>query len=218
MHEPYVLSATTKHTATFIFLHGLGDTGKGWCSTFELIREPHVKYVFPNAPIKPVTLNAGMQMPAWFDIYGLTENVKTDEHGLKMSTQIIHRLIDQEISAGINRVAIGGFSQGGALALYSALTHPRKPLRGVLALSSWLVLYKEIQKINFSSDQLEMPILMCHGDDDNIVPLKSGRDSSEFLKSKGFKNTEFKIFADIGHGSNDAEISYVKQFMDKLLA
>ncbi|EAW86746.1 lysophospholipase I, isoform CRA_d, partial [Homo sapiens] len=116
---PAIVPAARKATAAVIFLHGLGDTG----------------------PVRPVTLNMNVAMPSWFDIIGLSPDSQEDESGIKQAAENIKALIDQEVKNGIpsNRIILGGFSQGGALSLYTALTTQQK-LAGVTALSCWLPL------------------------------------------------------------------------------
>lgn len=115
----------------------------GWATTVGALRTPNMKVICPTAPTMPVSLNAGFRMPSWFDLRTLDITGPEDEEGIKKATQNVHEWINGEIAAGIaaNRIILGGFSQGGALALYSALTFPQ-PLAGVMALSCWLPLYK----------------------------------------------------------------------------
>ncbi|KAL7078680.1 hypothetical protein ACQ4LE_002046 [Meloidogyne hapla] len=118
---PIIIRSVEKHTATLIFFHGLGDQGDGWSSIFkEEMRVPYIKYIFPNAQSRPVTLNFGMRMPAWYDILGLTANSSEDDQGIELAKNYVHGLISKEIDEGISskRIVIGGFSMGGALALY----------------------------------------------------------------------------------------------------
>ncbi|KAJ8924544.1 hypothetical protein NQ315_000692 [Exocentrus adspersus] len=212
---PVVLAATAKHTATLIFLHGLGDTGQGWASAMGALRPPHVKVICPTAPTMPVTLNAGFRMPSWFDLRTLDESGPEDEQGIKSATKQIHTLIENEVSAGISpeRILVGGFSQGGALALYSALTYPQK-LAGVVALSAWLPLGKSFPVSKKTSDTL--PIFQCHGDCDPVVPYKWGQMTASVLKSM-LKNVEFKTYRGLMHTSSDEELRDIKQFIDKYL-
>ncbi|KAJ8964205.1 hypothetical protein NQ317_014913 [Molorchus minor] len=190
MAAPVILPATVKHTATLIFLHGLGDTGQGWASAMGALRQPHVKVICPTAPTMPVTLNAGYRMPSWFDLKTL------DESGQKMS---------KKESSWVD------FHREGALALYTALTYPQK-FAGVAALSCWLPLSKSFPAAMKTSDNL--PILQCHGDCDPIVSYKLGQMTASALKSM-LKDVEFKTYEGLTHSSSDAELRDVKAFIDK---
>ncbi|KAJ7326562.1 acyl-protein thioesterase [Desmophyllum pertusum] len=191
--HPVIVQATAKHTASLIFLHGLGDTGHGWSAGFEEIKMPHVKYICPNAPTNAVTLNHGFKMPSWFDIKSLQFS-EEDEAGIKDSAVKIKAIIEEEIKNGIpsNRIVLGGFSQGGALALYTAFTM-EKPLAGILALSSWLPLHQSFpQALKGNKD---IPILQCHGTIDPVVNVTFGEMTATVL-SKLCSNTSFRNTAD----------------------
>lgn len=215
MSSPVVISASAKHTATVIFLHGLGDTGHGWASAMASIKSPHIKYVCPTAPTIPVTLNAGCRMPSWFDIMALDIKGPEDADGIRRAAETVQQLIEQEEKNGIasNRIILGGFSQGGALALYTALRF-QKPLAGIIALSSWLPLNSEFPAAAVGN--LETPILQCHGDMDPIVPIQWGQATAEILKTF-VKSTTFKKYSGMSHCSCDEEMSDVKDFIDKHL-
>ncbi|XP_074032944.1 acyl-protein thioesterase 1 [Leptinotarsa decemlineata] len=214
---PVVILATAKHTATLIFLHGLGDTGQGWASAMAAIKPPHVKVICPTAPTMPVTLNAGFRMPSWFDLKSLDESGQEDEPGIKNAAKQIHSLIEKEESAGIpsNRVLLGGFSMGGALAIYSSLTYP-KPLAGVVGLSCWLPLNKSFPQAMKSGDSL--PILQCHGDCDPVVPVKWGQMTASLLKTFLHNSTEFKLYRGLMHTSSEEELEDIRQFVSKHLS
>eukprot|EP00058_Branchiostoma_floridae_P020878 XP_002606368.1 hypothetical protein BRAFLDRAFT_57283 [Branchiostoma floridae] len=179
--DPVTVSASGKHTATVIFLHGLGDTGHGWSYALSEIRQPHIKYICPTAPVQ------GM--------------------------------VEEEEKGGIpsNRIVLGGFSQGGALALYAAFTL-EKPLAGMVALSSWLPLHEsfpDAMKVNNES-----PILQCHGDMDPVVPYKFGQMTKSVL-SKMCSNYTFNTYPGMMHSSSakasQTEMQDVKEFLDKVL-
>lgn len=212
---PVIVQATAKHTASLIFLHGLGDTGHGWGAAFEEIRMPHVKYIFPNAPTNPVTLNAGYKMPSWFDIMSLNFSGKEDEKGIKDGAVQIRSIIEEEAKLGIpsDRIVLGGFSQGGALALYTALTM-EKPLAGILALSSWLPLHKSFpQAVKGNKD---VPILQCHGNGDPVVNIKFGEMTAAVLSSFASKH-EFKEYPGLAHSSSPQEMRDVKEWTNTVL-
>jgi len=210
--NPIILESTTKHTSTLIFLHGLGDTGHGWSSAVASIRPSHMKVICPTAPTMPVTMNAGFQMPSWFDLRTLDISGPEDEEGIKRATNNIHQIIDKEISNGIesNRILVGGFSQGGALALYSALTFT-KPLGGIIALSCWLPMHKQFPGYNVQS--AELPIFQAHGDFDPVLPYKFGQLSASVLKTV-LKNTQFKTYNGLSHSSSEQELQDIRAFID----
>ncbi|XP_046992952.1 acyl-protein thioesterase 1 [Schistocerca americana] len=213
--SPVIIAATAKHTATVIFLHGLGDTGHGWATGMGAIRSPHVKVICPTAPTMPVTLNGGFRMPSWFDLRTLDANGPEDEEGIKRATELVHGMIEQEVKAGIpsNRIVLGGFSQGGALALYSALKFP-KPLAGVIALSCWLPLHKQFPAAAVANK--DIPYIQCHGDCDPIVPYKWGQMTASLLK-QFLRQIEFKTYRGMMHSSSDEEILDLKAFLEKVI-
>ncbi|GAU99430.1 hypothetical protein RvY_10435 [Ramazzottius varieornatus] len=208
----YITNPTGKHTGTVIFFHGLGDTGAGWSAAMEEIREPHIKYICPTALPMPVTLNGGMRMPSWFDLFNLQIGGKEDTEGIKkVVKEIVSEMVAEEEADGIpsNRVLIGGFSQGGALALYAALTLQR-PLAGAMALSSWLPLAGDFPKV--ASANKDIPILLCHGDSDSLVSPDIGRLTKE--KMGAFvPNITAKIYRGLGHSSSPEEMRDVKAFI-----
>uniref|UniRef100_A0A8D9ABH2 palmitoyl-protein hydrolase n=2 Tax=Cacopsylla melanoneura TaxID=428564 RepID=A0A8D9ABH2_9HEMI len=213
MAAPVVIEANSKQTSSLIFLHGLGDTGHGWASSMAELKPPHTKVICPTADTMPVTLNGGYPMPSWFDLISLDVNAKEDEEGIKRAAQKVHSLIDKEVSSGIpsDRIVIGGFSQGGALALYSALTYPKK-LAGVVALSCWLPMHKTFPAAATGNPNINTPFLQCHGDCDPIVPYMWGQLTSSLLK--GFvKNVTFNTYQGLQHSSNSEEIDDIRNFV-----
>uniref|UniRef100_A0A2K6GKB7 palmitoyl-protein hydrolase n=1 Tax=Propithecus coquereli TaxID=379532 RepID=A0A2K6GKB7_PROCO len=141
------VSGAERETAAVIFLHGLGDTGivALWLS----LPRPRI----------PVTLNMKMVMPSWFDLMGLSPDAPEDEAGIKKAAENIKALIEHEMKNGIpaNRIVLGGFSQGGALSLYTALTCPH-PLAGIVALSCWLPLHRAFPQVSVPRDPLSCPL------------------------------------------------------------
>ncbi|KAF9419027.1 hypothetical protein HW555_004354 [Spodoptera exigua] len=204
--NPVIIAATAKQTASLIFLHGLGDTGHGWANTIAAIRGPHVKVICPTAATMPVTLNAGFRMPSWFDLRTLDATAPEDEEGILRATE----------HAGIlpGRILLGGFSQGGALALHAGLTYP-EPLAGIMSLSCWLPRHAHFpDAVKTSKDIL---IFQAHGDCDPVVPFKWGQMTASFLKTF-MKNVEFTTYQGLTHSSSDAELKDMKAFIEKTLA
>ncbi|CAL8293647.1 unnamed protein product [Lota lota] len=216
---PAVVPAARKATAAVIFLHGLGDTGHGWASAFTGIKTPHVKYICPHAPTIPVSLNMRMSMPAWFDIYSLNHDADEDASGIKRASENIKALIDHEVKNGIpsHRIILGGFSQGGALSLYTALTSQHK-LAGVIALSCWLPLRNSFPQASACGANADVALLQCHGDADGIVPVHFGRQSVEKMKSLiNPANITFKTYRGLAHDACPEEMVEVKRFIEKQL-
>lgn len=219
LDEAATVSGSEKETAALIFLHGLGDTGYGWASTLSNLELPYVKIICPHAPSIPVTLNMGALMPAWFDLKGLNPQTEEDEAGIKKAAESIKAIIEHEAKNGIppHRVIIGGFSQGGALSLYTALTSQLQ-VAGVVALSCWLPLHKAFLANQASSGNRNIPILQCHGDSDPMVPIAFGEMTSRLLKN--VVNPElvsFKTFSNLMHTSSDQEMKEVKKFIEQYL-
>jgi len=220
MTSPIIIQPTIKQTATLIFLHGLGDTGHGWSYAFREIKKPHIKYIFPTAPVRSVTLNMGMQMNAWFDLLDLAPGSKQDEEGIKQSSQTLLSLVEDEIKNGIpsDRIIIGGFSQGGATALYTAASSPLK-FGGVLALSTWLPLHERLSTfLDKSPEKFKTPVLQCHGDADPLIPNIWAASSSQMLQSVGFSDVKFKTYQGLGHSSTEEEMDDVKDFINKVVS
>ncbi|VVC86717.1 acyl-protein thioesterase 1 [Leptidea sinapis] len=213
--NPVIIASTAKQTATLIFFHGLGDTGHGWASTIAALRGPHIKVLCPTASPIPVTLNAGFRMPSWFDLRTLDATAPEDEEGILRATSLVHGLISDEVKAGIpaNRIVLGGFSQGGALALHSALTYPES-VAGVMALSCWLPRHAHFP--NAVKAPKDLPIFQAHGDCDPVVPYKWGQMTASFLKTF-MTNMEFNTYQGLSHSSSEAELKDMKAFIEKRL-
>ncbi|KAI9190058.1 hypothetical protein H9P43_001491 [Blastocladiella emersonii ATCC 22665] len=215
-----VHAAKGKHTATVVFLHGLGDSGHGWSDIAPMLAGalPHVKFIFPHAPVQPVTLNMGYKMPSWYDIYSLADrDGKVDEAGIAASAAKVNDLIKNEIEVhGIpsERIVVGGFSQGAALSLTTLTTSAHK-LGGVVAMSGYYPLLQQFDKI-FNAANQETKVLMCHGTSDEVVQFQWGEKSRDFLAGKGYK-IDFKSYSGLGHSANDQELMDVAMFLRNAL-
>ena len=155
-------------------------------------------------------------MPAWFDLFSLDPTGQEDESGIEKSKKAITKLIEDEINNGIDpsRIVLGGFSQGGALSLYTGLTGKYK-LAGIVALSCWLPLHKSFPGA-LNSNNAEVPIMQAHGDCDPVVPYRWGQQTSTAVK--GFvKNHDFKTYKGLSHSSGAAEMQDVQQFLKSRL-
>ncbi|KAF7302126.1 Phospholipase/carboxylesterase [Mycena indigotica] len=186
-----VVPALSKHTATVIFVHGLGDSGLGWQPVAEMLNKelPQVKWVLPNAPTMPVTANGGMVMPSWFDILSFGFDSKEDREGMLKTVYSLNQLISAEVDAGIpaNRIVLGGFSQGAAMTLLTGLTGERK-LAGLAVLSGWLPLRANFKSM-VSDHAKSYPIFWGHGAADPLVRHDLAVKSVDFLRESIGLNT-----------------------------
>ncbi|PVU85743.1 hypothetical protein BB560_006922 [Smittium megazygosporum] len=210
--------ALKKHTATVIFMHGLGDSGNGWAPISDILGEklPHVKFIFPHAPVKPVTLNYGMEMPAWYDIFSLSRFEKEDEEGLLQSLGLVKTLINNEVDMGTpsSRIAVCGFSQGAAMAYITGLTFETK-LAGIVALSGYLPIHDTVFRMATDANK-PTKIFVGHGTDDPVVRYELSTLSVNELKKENY-NVEFKTYVGLEHSSCPQEILDLCEFLSKNL-
>ncbi|MDH4124145.1 MAG: alpha/beta hydrolase [Gammaproteobacteria bacterium] len=177
-----------------IWLHGLGADGHDFEPIVAELRLPadlSLRFVFPHAPLRPVTINGGMSMRAWYDILSLERGGPSDDDGIRASAAILDELIAREIQRGIaaHRIVVAGFSQGGAIALHAGL-RCKVRLAGIMALSSYLPISASFQReVVEASDggHRDVPVFMAHGSLDPMLPMALGRDSAKLLIANGFK-------------------------------
>ncbi|HEX6994840.1 MAG TPA: alpha/beta fold hydrolase [Gammaproteobacteria bacterium] len=169
-----------------IWLHGLGADGHDFEPIVDELGLAEVRFVFPHAPVMPVTINGGLPMRAWFDIVGLDFDSPQDADGIRRSAAAVSALIDAEIGRGVasERIVLAGFSQGGAIALHAALREPRA-LGGVIALSTFLPLADTLAAEKCEANA-HIPILMAHGDADPVIPIRMAERSRERLEREGY--------------------------------
>ena len=170
-----------------VWLHGLGADGHDFEPIVPELKSGFpVRFVFPHAPVRPVTINGGMAMRAWYDILGFDHHAKEDAAGIRASAIAVGQLIEREVERGIpsERIVLAGFSQGGAIALHAALREPR-PLAGVLALSTYLPLATSLASER-SPANAGVPIFMAHGTSDSVLPLSLGESSRRALEVLGY--------------------------------
>lgn len=204
--------------ATVIMLHGLGDTGKGWSDIVPGLQVPRgkaIRFIFPHAPVMPVSINNGMTMPAWYDIKAANLNDRADIAGVRRSQAAVEALIAREASRGVlaSRIVLGGFSQGGAIALYAGLRYPHT-LAGVIALSTYLIdgagLATEGSVANRAT-----PIFMAHGLYDPVVQLAWAESSRKALEAMHYP-VEWHSYP-MEHSANMEEVVAVGAFLRKVL-
>lgn len=207
-------SESERHTATFIGpMHGLGDTNMGWVDVAGHLHTqlPYIKFVLPNAPTAPVTLNGGMPMPSWYDITSLTDRAGQLCHGIEESRATITALIEEEIAGGIpiDRIVVGGFSQGGALALYSGLQYPGR-LAGVCVMSGYLA---RAEAFTLAPEAAATPVAHFHGAADPTVRIEWARESGTRLRALGVLEYTLSEYEELGHSASLEEMNDVEAWL-----
>lgn len=171
-----------------VWLHGLGADGNDFVPIASELELPcPTRFVFPHAPVRPVTINGGMRMRAWYDIRSFAPDAPEDEAGIDESAAALSRLVEREVGRGLSseRVVVAGFSQGGAVALHAGLRAKRR-LGGILALSTYLAVAYRLDDERAPAS-LEAPIWMGHGLDDPIVAVVLAEHSRDRLVASGYE-------------------------------
>jgi phospholipase/carboxylesterase len=186
--EVVELQTTPNPPATVIWLHGLGADGYDFVPVvreLESLGAPPARYVFPHAPMMPVTINGGYVMRAWYDILGTDLERREDESGIRASQAAVERLIEREVARGTPpaRIVLAGFSQGGAITLQTGLRRPQ-PLAGLIALSCYLPLADRFEAERHPASA-RVPIFLAHGNADPIVPIARGAAARDRLVALG---------------------------------
>lgn len=188
--ETVEIAATSAHKYSVIWLHGLGADGHDFeniVPELHLTQSPHIKFIFPHAPIQKITINNGAQMRAWYDILRL-DNLEreVDVAGIERSAQQVNQLIQKEIDSGIaaKNILLVGFSQGGVLALHTGLRFNQQ-LAGIVALSAYLPTLDSLPNQRAGANN-HTPIFMAHGIIDSIVAIETGKAAFDGLKALGY--------------------------------
>ena len=230
-HETDMISFVPQraHTGTVIFAHGLGDTAAGWADAIAMIAQrpglSHVRFVLPTAPTQPVTLNMGMQMPSWYDIHGLAERADETCDGLDESQATIEAILRREASehgVPFSRIVLGGFSQGGALALWTGLQQQKQGasasaegtgtrLAGVLCMSGYLP-----RAHAFKCDDNPPQVLICHGDADPMVKFQYAEATRDQLAAAAV-DVLFETYRGMEHCACREEIDDVGRWLEARL-
>jgi phospholipase/carboxylesterase len=196
--------------AAVIWLHGLGADGHDFEPIVpELELAQPVRFIFPHAPVRPVTINQGMRMRAWYDIFQFGGGPE-DEAGIRASQKMVEALIEKESG---KKIVLAGFSQGGAIVLQTALRHPGR-LAGVLALSTYLPLAGTLAKERSEASR-ELPIFMAHGQFDDIIPMRRAEASRDALTALGYK-VDWHTYP-MPHSVCAPEIADIGEFLGRVL-
>lgn len=204
--------------ACVIWLHGLGADGHDFVPIVPELRlsaERGVRFVFPHAPLRPITINRGFIMRGWYDVTDAAFNEDHDLPGIRASTAAIHAVIESEIARGIpsQKIALVGFSQGGCIALHAGPSCPHK-LAGVAALSSYTVINRDPEWVPASANA-KTPIFIAHGAYDTVIPHRFGERSAAVLRERGF-TVEWHSYP-MAHTVCPAEVADVASWLSRIL-
>src|SRR5574337_1102649 len=205
-------------TAAVIWMHGLGDDGRGWSDVVPMLGIPAalaVRFIFPHAPVVPVTINNGMRMRAWYDVRQADLSERADLDGVRRSQALIAGLQAREEARGVTpkRTVLAGFSQGGAIALYAGLRYPER-LAGIVGLSTYLVASASTAA-EASAANRGVPIFMGHGTHDPVVRLAWAEHSRDVLRAAGW-NVEWHTWP-MEHSAVQEESAAVGRFLTRVL-
>jgi phospholipase/carboxylesterase len=218
MLETIEIETAPSPTAAIIWLHGLGADGHDFEPVVPEIvrhRERAWRFVFPHAPIRPVTINGGMSMRAWYDIVGFERSVAEDAAGFLATDALVRELIAREERRGIpaRRVVLAGFSQGGAVTLYTGLRYPER-LAGLMALSCYLPFGARLEAERSAVNE-GVPIFVAHGVDDPVLPIGMGVQARDTLKELGYA-VEWHQYR-MPHSVCQPEMADIRQYLMRAL-
>ncbi len=218
-NEAVVLEPESPARAAVIWLHGLGADGHDFVPIvpeLDLPKDHAVRFVFPHAPVRPITINNGYAMRAWYDIVSLGNLKQQDEAGIRDSERIVRGYIENERGRGVlpSKIVLAGFSQGGAIALHTALRSTEK-LAGVMALSTYLPLGDKVQA-EARPERKDTPILMCHGEHDQMLPMVMGEYTRDALQELGYQ-VEWHAYP-MAHQVCPDEIDVIGRWLKERLA
>jgi phospholipase/carboxylesterase len=216
--EPLEIIHGNSPTHSIIWLHGLGADGHDFVPVVRelgLSSKISVRFIFPHAPSRPVTVNGGMVMPAWYDIKGTDIADKEDRDGIEASREMVSRLVDLEIDRGIptENIVLAGFSQGGAVVLYTALRSETR-FAGIMALSTYLP-FSGSSSTDNSGTNAGIPVFMGHGTLDPVVPIQLGEASMHELEKLGL-SPEWHTYT-MPHSVSPEEISDISDWLENLV-
>jgi phospholipase/carboxylesterase len=201
-----------------IWLHGLGADGRDFVPIVGELDLPlaPIRFVFPHAPVRAVTINNGMSMRAWYDIVADDLARREDERGVRASQGLVEALIARERSRGIpaSRILLAGFSQGGAISLQTGLRHPER-VAGIMALSTYVPIASALEAERNPANR-DVPIFMAHGTQDPIIPLAHARRSRELLERLGYP-VEWHEYA-MPHSVSPDELHDIGAWLRRVLA
>lgn len=215
---PVIVEGAGEATASVIWLHGLGADGHDFepmVAELDLPSNHGIRFVFPHAPVRPITINRGMAMRGWYDVAENDLTRREDEAGIRDSARVLSEHIAGQGALGIDsrRIVVAGFSQGGAVALFAGLRH-HEPLGGILALSTYLPLPMTLPA-EASPANGSVPIFMAHGSFDPIIPAHQGEASARLLKASGYR-VEWRSYP-MPHSVCEEEVADISRWLRQRL-
>ena len=216
---PLAIEPPAPAASCVIWLHGLGADSSDFCSIiheFNLPADHHTRFIFPDAPLRSITINGGMQMRGWYDITNMDFNQRQDQNGVLASAELVWQLLAEQVQSGIKseNIIIAGFSQGAALSFYSGLCCPQK-IAGIVALSGYVPISAHF-KAQHSEVNLTTKIFQAHGLYDPVVSFHFGEQSHKLLQELGY-NVSFNTYA-MEHTLCTQEIDDIAQFIKEVFA
>ncbi|KAF8665154.1 hypothetical protein AX16_000619 [Volvariella volvacea WC 439] len=220
--DTVTVPATAAHTATVIFLHGLGQSNLTWQEMIRIAfapQLPHVEWILPQAPKRPVSMNQGQLRPCWFDLGCLPPDLREyDEATITTSIALVESIILTQVHAGIDsrRIVLWGFSQGAATSIMASLTTLYE-LGGVVSMSGWIPPRAHQALMQISP---RLPVLWCHGNIDDEVPLSYGKAAVAFLHQviqDSRKLVHLRVYPNLAHSINDAELQDIAEWLKRVL-
>jgi phospholipase/carboxylesterase len=217
--EAIEIETGRKPTGAVIWLHGLGADGHDFAPIVPQLVGPDerpLRFVFPHAPVRPVTVNGGMPMRAWYDILGFERAIPQDTDGIRASAAEVAELIRRENQRGIatNRIVLGGFSQGGAISLYAGPRYPEK-LAGIMGLSCYMLL-EDLLPAERTRVNYQTPVFLAHGTQDPLVDVRRGTEARQLLEAGGYP-VEWHAYP-MPHSVCPQEIDAIAVWLRKVLS
>ena len=213
-----IIKTSEKTEYTVIWLHGLGADGNDFVPVIPELKLPDslaIKFIFPHAPVRPITLNNGYKMRAWFDMFSLDQKDNANEDDILVAVSWINEFISEEVKQGTpeNKILLAGFSQGGVIAIHAGLRYPKK-LAGIMMLSTYIPFEENLLKLNHQS-QKGIGIFVAHGINDPVIPFKSWQNYVPKLEALGF-NVEAHSYP-MEHSVSQSEIQDISAWLQKTL-
>jgi phospholipase/carboxylesterase len=221
--ETVEVSSGAEPRGSVIWLHGLGADGHDFEPIVPELRLPSdlpLRFIFPHAPVRPVTINGGMEMRAWYDILSLDGDGRSEESSVRESAQALLDLVAAEVDSGVApaRIVLAGFSQGGAVAMHAGLRYPQA-VAGLMLLSTYLPVpgaFAAEVRDNASSQPQSVPIFMAHGTFDPMLPLALGKETAATIESAGY-TVDWHEYP-MAHGVCPQEIADIRNFLLEVYA